>query len=200
MSDVFGLIGLGAAAFAATDIDDMFVLMAFFATRRYHTAHIVSGQLIGIGALVAISMAGSLIALVIPQSFIGLMGLLPIALGIKEALELRKKENEDKEVKPRFKAAFLPFLAVAMVTIANGADNIGVYVPLFATNSEAGQLAMFALVFLALAAVWCAVAYYLVNHSFLAERIRRAGRFILPFVLIGLGAFILAEAFLIPSS
>jgi cadmium resistance protein CadD (predicted permease) len=46
-------------------------------------------------------------------------------------------------------------------------------------------------------ALWCGFAYYLVNHSFLAERIRRAGSKVLPFVLIGLGVYILAEAFLI---
>lgn len=200
MADIPSLIGLGAAAFVATDIDDMFVLMAFFATRRYPTPHIVFGQFLGIGALIAISLIGSLIALVIPPSFIGLMGLLPIALGIKELLELRKGNDDDKgEPRPRFRsnAAYLSFLAVAMVTIANGGDNIGIYTPLFATNNEVSQLVMFASIFLAMTAIWCALAYYLVNHSILAERIRRIGRFVLPFVLIGLGVFILAEAFLL---
>ena len=82
-----------------------------------------------------------------------------------------------------------------MVTIANGGDNIGIYTPVFATNNEVIQLVMFASIFLAMTAIWCGLAYYLVNHSFLAERIRHIGRFIFPFVLIGLGIFILAEAF-----
>jgi cadmium resistance transport/sequestration family protein len=199
MADIISLLGIGAAAFAATDIDDMFVLMAFFATRRYFTPHIVFGQFLGIGTLIAISLAGSLVALVIPRNFLGLMGLLPIALGIKELLELRKgEEDDDEEPKPRFqtKAAYLSFLGVAMVTIANGGDNIGIYTPLFAINNEISQLVMFVFIFLALTAVWCGLAYYLVNHSFLAGQIRRIGRFILPFVLIGLGIFIMGEAFL----
>jgi len=200
MADIPGLVGLGAAAFIATDIDDMFVLMAFFATRRYSTPHIVFGQFLGIGALIAVSLIGSLIALVIPPSFIGLLGLLPIALGIKELLELRKGNEDDiGDAKPRFqsKTAYLSFLSVAMVTIANGGDNIGIYTPLFATNNDASQLVMFTSIFLALTAVWCGLAYYLVNHSILAGRIQRIGRLILPFVLIGLGIFILAEAFLL---
>jgi cadmium resistance protein CadD (predicted permease) len=48
-----------------------------------------------------------------------------------------------------------------------------------------------------LTGVWCGVASYLVNHSFLADRFRRITSRILPFVLIGLGLYIMAEAFLL---
>jgi cadmium resistance protein CadD (predicted permease) len=52
-------------------------------------------------------------------------------------------------------------------------------------------------VVMALTAVWCGIAAYLVNHSFLADRFRRIASRILPFVLIGLGIYILAEASLL---
>lgn len=48
-----------------------------------------------------------------------------------------------------------------------------------------------------LTAFWCGTAFYLVNRSFLADRFRRISRKVLPFVLIALGIYILAEAFLL---
>ncbi len=45
-------------------------------------------------------------------------------------------------------------------------------------------------------AVWCSIGYYLVNHSFLVDHIRRIGHLILPFVLIALGIYIMIEEFI----
>jgi cadmium resistance protein CadD (predicted permease) len=86
---------------------------------------------------------------------------------------------------------------VAGVTIANGGDNIGIYVPLFASSSTLAEIITLVAIFLAVTAVWCALAYYLVNHQLIATRLRRVGHIVLPFVLIGLGAYILANAFLL---
>jgi cadmium resistance protein CadD (predicted permease) len=64
--DFFGFLGIGVAAFVATNIDDIFILMIFFSTHRFHIYDIVLGQYLGIGSLIAISALGSLLALVIP--------------------------------------------------------------------------------------------------------------------------------------
>jgi cadmium resistance protein CadD (predicted permease) len=195
MADFLSLIGLGIAAFAATNIDDIFVLMMFFSALSIPPRHIVSGQYLGIGLLVAISTVGSLLSLVVPSSIIGLMGVLPIAIGIKKLLEVRKKKNEvSKQV---LQSSYMSFFAVATVTFANGGDNIGVYTPLFATNRGVSEIITLSAVFMAMTAVWCASAYFLVNHPLVDSRIRRIGHIILPFILMGLGVFILAEAFLI---
>jgi len=44
-------------------------------------------------------------------------------------------------------------------------------------------------------AIWCIAAYYLVNHPLVASKIRHIGHFVLPFVLIGLGIYILVKSF-----
>jgi cadmium resistance protein CadD (predicted permease) len=88
-------MGVGIAAFVSTNIDDLLILMAFFATPRFLPFQIVLGQYIGMGSLIAVSLLGLLIALVVPVNLIGLIGLFPIAIGIKELLELHKKSNDD---------------------------------------------------------------------------------------------------------
>jgi cadmium resistance protein CadD (predicted permease) len=195
-ADFLSLIGLGIAAFAATNIDDIFVLMMFFSALSIPPRHVILGQYLGIGLLVAISAVGSLISLVVPPTIIGLMGVLPIAIGIKKLLEVRKKEK-DEVSKKALQSSYMSFFAVAAITFANGGDNIGVYTPLFATNSGISEIVTLSAVFMTMMAVWCASAYFLVNHPLIASRIRQIGHIILPFILIGLGVFILAEAFLI---
>jgi cadmium resistance protein CadD (predicted permease) len=77
MIDIISLVAIGVAAFVATNIDDIFVLMIFFSSLAYPVRQIVLGQYIGIGLLVAIGVLGSLIALVVPTYVIGLLGIVP---------------------------------------------------------------------------------------------------------------------------
>lgn len=75
--------GLGVALFAATNIDDLLVLIAFFADPRYGAAQVVAGQCLGIAALVAASLVAASVSLVLPDDAVGMLGFLPIAVGLK---------------------------------------------------------------------------------------------------------------------
>jgi cadmium resistance protein CadD (predicted permease) len=212
--DFSALVSVGIAAFVSTNIDDLLILMAFFATTRFSPFQIVLGQYIGMGSLIAVSLLGLLIALVVPRNLIGLIGLFPISIGIKELLELHKKRNndnnnnkdneEEKEKKEELakqhlqrskKIAYVPFLTVASVTFSGG-EEIGIYTSLFATNNELIHIITIVSVVMVLTGFWCGLANYFVNHSFLAVRFRHIGGRLLPFVLIGLGIYVMAEAFL----
>jgi cadmium resistance protein CadD (predicted permease) len=205
-------VGIGIAAFVSTNIDDLLILIAFFATPRFPPFQIVFGQYIGMVSLIAISLLGLLIALVVPRNLIGLIGFFPIAIGIKELLELHKKSNDDddnnkdneEEKKEELaiqrlerskKIAYVPFLTVAAVTFSGG-EEIGIYTSLFATNNEVSHIITLVSVVMVLTGFWCGLANYFVNHSFLADRFRHIAARLLPFVLIGLGIYILVEAFL----
>lgn len=124
MTEFFSLLGIGIAAFAATNIDDIFVLMIFFSTHSFHVREVVIGQYLGIGSLIAISTIGSILAFVIPLHVIGLMGLIPISIGI---IRVIRRRDTDVVPEPQIiskKKSYLSFLAVAAVTFSNGADNI----------------------------------------------------------------------------
>jgi cadmium resistance protein CadD (predicted permease) len=200
--DFPALVGVGVAAFVSTNIDDLFILMVFFATPRFPFFQIVLGQYIGMGSLIGVSLAGSLIALVLPRNIIGLIGLFPIIIGIKELLELRKKGDDEYEKKLTKKLLrsrtkiHLSFLTVAAVTFSGG-EEIGIYTTLFVINNEVGAIITLISVVMVLTAFWCLLANYLVKYSFLADIFRSIGSRVLPYVLIGLGIYILAEAFLL---
>jgi cadmium resistance protein CadD (predicted permease) len=162
MIDTLGLVAIGVIAFVATNIDDIFVLMMFFSSLTFPVRQVVLGQYIGIGLLIAISVLGSLIALVVPTYIIGLMGIIPIAIGIKNLVEIRKKNKSASRqvVQDKKNRSSLSFLAVAAVTFSNGGDNIGVYVPLFSKYNIVSQIATLTAVFIAMTAVWCVTSYF----------------------------------------
>jgi cadmium resistance protein CadD (predicted permease) len=192
LTDFFA-VGVGIFAFIATDIDDLFVLMLFFSSPKYHKWQVVVGQYVGIGALVAVSTLGSLFALVVPQYIIGLLGIVPITIGVIRLLHLRNNSYKSNEIKMPVNKwqNHLSILTVAGVTFSNGGDNIGVYTPLFAKYNSAFEVIYLSTLFLIMTAVWCIIAYYLVRHPLIATRMKKTGHIIFPLVLIGLGLYIL---------
>ncbi len=197
MADIAGLIAIGIAGFADTNIDDIFVLLMFFSysSMTFPPKQIVLGQYIGIGLLVAISALGVFFSLAVPSYIIGLLGIVPIAIGIRKIVALRKKSESHSNQASQDKNKNLAFAAVASVTFSNGGDNIGVYTPLFAKYNSPGEITVLVAIFMSMTALWCIAAYCLVNHPLVALKIRHTGHMILPFILIGLGAYILAESF-----
>jgi cadmium resistance protein CadD (predicted permease) len=192
---------VGIVLFATTNIDDIFLLSAFFADRTLRAWAVVVGQFAGIGALTLASAAAALLALAIPEGWIALLGLAPLVLGIRSLRALwqsRNTSNSDETERLRAAEArarrttHSQWIAVAFVTMANGGDNLGVYIPLF--SRELSWVPLYAAVFAVMTAVWCAAGYWLVHHPFLGARIRQYGHVALPFVLIVLGIHILSDA------
>jgi cadmium resistance transport/sequestration family protein len=195
----------GVTSFTATNIDDIVILTLFFAkvNATFRPRHIVAGQYLGFLGLILVSLPGYFGGILIPRTWVGWLGLLPIAIGI---YHLFKTDSEDTTVQtvstPDVLAAGrspLPGLLspqiyqVAAVTLANGGDNIGIYVPLFA-NSTPMSLGIILGVFLVMIGLWCSIAYQLTRHPWAAKTIARYGHRIFPFVLIGLGVAIFVDS------
>lgn len=190
-----GLPALLAAAivlFVVTNIDDIVILLGFFSDPKLTARQIAWGQFVGILGLYGVSVVASLLSLIVPAAYIGLLGLFPIAIGIKEGWELLRGGDEiADDVLGTF--AHGNVLAVAAVTVANGGDNVSIYIPVFATQT-ALEIAVIGLVFLVMTAIWLAFAHWLTNHPTLGAPIRRYGQRAMPVVLIVLGIWILYEA------
>ncbi|MEU7846214.1 cadmium resistance transporter [Micromonospora parva] len=188
MIDLLSTAGAAAVVFAATDIDDIVILTLFFVaartTGRPRTWQIVAGQYLGIGALALASavIAGGL--LVVPDPWTGLLGLLPIALGVRA---LRGSGDDEQP------AVVTGALGVAGVTIANGADNVAVYVPVFRALGVADSAA-FLLVFVLLIAVWCVAGAWLGGHRRVVRLVERAGAWLVPAIFIAIGLVILVSS------
>jgi cadmium resistance protein CadD (predicted permease) len=171
------------------------VLLAFLADPKVRRGQIVAGQFIGIGILYGASVLASLLSLVIPPAYIGLLGLVPIAMGLKQVWELRNSgvDGADQGDVRASTETHGNVVAVAVVTIANGGDNISIYTPLFASRSGT-DIAIIGIVFATMTFLWVAAAHWLTQHRTLGAPIRRYGHRAVPFVLIALGILILYES------
>ncbi len=180
-------------AFASTNIDDLFILALFFGDKGYKPSDIYLGQYLGIIVLIGISVTGSWVGNFIDVKYIGILGLFPIYLGVRQIINLIKGEKEEgKSVQQEKRSSTTGALSVATVTIANGGDNIGTYVPLLARLSTWDKSIMIVL-FLGMVMIWLTTAKYLTTHPLLAKTIARYGHVITPVVLCALGLFILKE-------
>jgi cadmium resistance protein CadD (predicted permease) len=192
-------ISLAAVVFISTNIDDIFLLAAFFADKKLKIRAIVLGQFLGIAGLVAASAVVALMAVALPEGWISLLGFVPFYLGLVQAKELWSESNdsvEDEAIQLQEhqmeRSLHSQVLAVAGVTVANGGDNLGVYIPLFANSLN--LVPLFAAVFAVMTLLWCVLGYALVNNPIFGHFIRRYGHKILPAVLILLGLDILSGA------
>jgi cadmium resistance protein CadD (predicted permease) len=174
----FSLALLSTGAFITTNIDDLFLLVGFFSDRSFSRRHIFAGQILGMAAIVTISLAAASAALAISPAHVGLLGLAPIVIGIGG--------KTGEEGRP----TAVGILQVATVTIVNGGDNMAAYTPVFATQGSREMSATLA-IFAGLTLVWCFAALWLVRRTALGKPLRRYGRVLLPFILIGLGVLIL---------
>ena len=194
MDDVFVEAGLALILFVGTNIDDVFILLAFFSDRRYQAPAVIAGQYAGILALTLGSILLSLFVKTVPGGYAGLLGLIPLGMGIKKLFE--KEQPDEEAAASRGAGRPAAGLSVAAVTIANGGDNVGVYVPVFATK-PAATLMFYLVIFCFLTAAWCGLALYLVNHRSIGAHIRRFGPPFIPWVFIGLGVYIMYDSDLI---
>jgi cadmium resistance protein CadD (predicted permease) len=200
MKSLAALLGLAIVLFVSTNVDDLVVLIAFFANSRFRARDVVAGQYAGVAVLFIVSAAGALLSLVIPKAYLGLLGIFPILIGIGKLLELRRDRTRTAPSKDLVATtgSHGNIASVALVTVANGGDNIGVYIPSFAVHSGT-QVAIIAVVFVALTALLCMLAHWMVSHPRLGAPLRRYGHIFAPLVLIALGILIIYNAGSIPS-
>jgi cadmium resistance protein CadD (predicted permease) len=147
--------------------------------------------------------------LFIQREWLGLLGIIPIAIGMKQLINQQAEGTESTEVQtvtpdfPRLlhlNPVFSFFLSilhpntyqVAAVTIANSGDNISVYIPLFA-GQDFVSLGIIIAVFLAMVGVGCGIAYLLTSQVTIGYILSRYGRAMIPFILMSLGLFIMYD-------
>ncbi|MGW4464483.1 cadmium resistance transporter [Micromonospora sp. NPDC004704] len=194
MGDLASTLLTAVGVFAGTNVDDIIVLTVLFLSARAsglpRVWQVWAGQYAGIGVLVAVSAVAALGLTIVPDEWVGLLGLLPFALGVRGLIVAIRARGQDEAPGA---AVATGLVSVAGVTIANGADNISVYTPLFRTVGLTDSLVSVA-VFAALTAVWCLVGSWLGSHRQVIAIVRRYGHWIVPGVFMLIGAVIVIES------
>lgn len=142
-----------------------------------------TGVLVGVSAVVAVGL------LLVPDEWVGLLGLAPLALGVRGLIKAtRAKPSDDRS--PVIASGAI---SVTVLIVANGGDNLSVYPPLFRTLGVADSLVT-AAVFAVLVGVWCAIGSLLASHKQLVGVVERFGHWLVPGIFVILGAAIILES------
>lgn len=181
--------------YSGTAVDLLIILMLFFAKRksRKDIINIYLGQFLGSVSLIFLSLLFAFVLNYIPsKEILGLLGLIPIFLGLKVLLlgdSDGKAIAKDGLRKDNKNLIFL----VAMITIAScGADNIGVFVPYFTTLNLA-NLIVTLLTFLVMNYLLVFSAQKLAQVPSVGETLKKYSRWFIAVVYLGLGMYILIE-------
>jgi cadmium resistance protein CadD (predicted permease) len=200
-------LGVAAAAFVGTNVDNTVVTMAMIAGAPLERARrIAIGQVAGFVVLVAAAAAGAVLLFEFSTAVVGLLGLVPLAIGVRGLIGLARHRDGDPEAdaaatstgrwrrrRPEQRAVGRGFTAAALVTVAAGGDNLAVYIPLFRVGGVA-RLSVIAVVF-ALGEV-AVTALVLVggSHPRVRATLSRLGAVAVPLLLCAIGVLVLASA------
>ena len=246
MAPIFAAAAAAAAGFIATSVDELLLLVASFARASSPNSDltpsdVVLGNLLGFALVLAASALG-LAGILLPPSYIKLIGLLPLLLGCRQLARRAIKWHRKRSAKrdsggggggggdageaaegllpeppastqapspspappvppPALLARCLrPRVAeMAAITLAGGAEEVSVYLPLLASESGSpANVATVLLVLVVLMAVWLALAAALVRSPPVARAIENFGEACEPWLMIVVGIYCLLGSVLIP--
>ncbi len=177
-------------AYISTNIDDIFVIMILLAqAAKGAKGQLIAGHFLGVGIVTAISMLGAFGLQNLPLKYVGILGLVPIGLGIKAWLDHKKGADDDDA--PDAKGVSL--LSMAMITLGNGADNVGVYIPLFTGFTGMERIGA-VVVFAVLTALWAFFANSLAEFPKVKTAVGKYKHIVIPAVFILLGVYIILDS------
>lgn len=183
--------------YISTSIDYLIILIILFAqlSQNKQKWHIYAGQYLGTGLLVGASLVAAYVVNFVPEEWmVGLLGLIPIYLGIRFAILGEDAEEEEEEIIERLEQskANQLFWTVTLLTIASGGDNLGIYIPYFA-SLDWSQTLVALLVFVIGIIIFCEISRVLSSIPLIFETIEKYERIIVPLVFILFGLYIMYE-------
>jgi cadmium resistance protein CadD (predicted permease) len=212
MDWLIATIKIGLAAAIATTFDDNIYLTGFFSevNRTFRPKNIIVGELLGFTTLISVSLVGFILGLIVDSAWIGLLGILPILIGIRNLLTLNQDESaEDRSANLRRNAKVRGFESrrrslldilqdkqtykVSAVTISNGGNNLGIYIPLFASSTIQQLLVIIPICYL-IVSTWLFLSFNLTRQPGIAIILSRYASKFFPFVLMWLGLRIILDS------
>jgi cadmium resistance protein CadD (predicted permease) len=191
VSDLPATMLAAVGLFVATNLDNLIVLVVLYLSahaggvRRWA---IPVGQYVGALIVLTTSAVAAAGLVVVPREWVGLIGLIPMTLGVRGLWQVRNGAEERDH-----STGGSGLGSVIAVTVANGGDNISVYTAAFRTLDVRASVITF-LVALAIVGPWCLVGSYLARHRRVAAMVDRAGHILVPVAFIAVGAVILVRS------
>ena len=193
MTSLLGVIPLTAVAYMATNLDNFALLVTLLARYRAQDRAVRLGYLASMLILMIAAYLIGRAAVFLPVEYLGLLGIVPVIIGVYGIVRLRF----DTSTAPfadvsSLTAGSTVFMATLVSQIANGTDTVVIIGALFADSAPAADV-LILMTLAASASLFLLIAVYAVRHPALSRWIDRYAALITPFILIGVGAYILSN-------
>ena len=190
MQDVFAMVGVGLAAFASTNTDNLLLIAVLLGRKAQRPSAVLIGYVGAVVTIAALGLAAARLADAVPSGVLGYLGIVPLSMGLVRLQRSLRGGGSSSEGSAR--PTGVGALAVAAVMLSNGSDTLAVLLPLFAETPEPLTYVLAATVVVA-TFIWFALARWVAGHAWVAARLESVERWLVPLVLIGLGVYIMMD-------
>jgi len=190
---LIAIIPIAAGAYVATNLDNFILLVSLLARYRDHTANVVAGYFVCVLILGFTGYWIGAAATIAPVEYLGLLGIVPISIGVYELVQLRRGAEKTYVVKDTSSGGLqMVFMTALISQLGNGADTVVIFSILF-TDSKPSADVLILLTLAAMAVIFVVVGIYAVRHPALSKWVDRYAQRAMPFVLIIVGVYVLAN-------
>jgi cadmium resistance protein CadD (predicted permease) len=189
MNDVLPIIGVAAVAFVATNADNLLLLFAFLADHSYKAWQVIVGYALGMVAILALSWLVAWFAHFLRPDYVGLLGVVPIGLGLKRLYDRFVRHADSAEPASSSRPTHSQIITVALADVAHGPDTIILFSALLADADLVAQFSI-SIAYLVLVIGWSSLGFFLLGHPRVRGPAQRYGNQLSPYLLIGVGIYI----------
>ena len=193
MNTLLIIVPVTAAAFVATNMDNLVLLVALLSRHARQSAPVIAGYAAAMALLLGVSFALGRAAEVIPVSYLGYLGLVPLGMGIFGLIAVfRPRQDALPDSATPVGKPVAVAIATALTQLSNGTDTLLTFSALFADSSARADILVSA-TFAGMTGLFCITGLYILKHESLGQRLRRASLYLAPLLLIFIGTYILAD-------
>ncbi len=193
MEDIILAISVSFVAFLSTSIDNLFLLVTLSLHSKYGTNKVRAGYLLAIVLMLIICLVLAQSAQLMPEKLIPYIGLVPLGIGLYELYQLIiNKEDSSSFAHEGLEAGKGTVWAIAIIMLTHSWDSIGVLAPLFA-DTKTTLLPWMAASVVTTGILLILTGQWAVSHPRVRQILAKIAPKILPFLLIGVGLYILTN-------
>jgi cadmium resistance protein CadD (predicted permease) len=189
-----GLAGLVVTGYLATHLDNLIILVVLLGAAPGKRAAIILGFITAAISVIALCGLGVLLGGWLHPALVGYLGLAPLCLGLHQLYTRYRRRvaalvpDED----PTGGGEAANWLSSFLLMAGNSGDSIAVFLPLLAESSR-DALLLISSGFLLMALAWSVLALLIAGEPRIARRIEARGAALVPWIMIGVGLYILLD-------
>ncbi|PSF39264.1 hypothetical protein C7H19_00285 [Aphanothece hegewaldii CCALA 016] len=192
---IFLIINLTIVTFISSSLDNLLLLIGFMGNYSSYKREVVIGYLMDIFIVNIVALVFSYWLGIFPIHFLKYLGIIPISLGIYQILQIFNRSSTNESVKQLdvSKSKIKIILTVCGIMLANSGDTLAVFLA-FMTDTQQGLRWLVLVTSLFMGVLWGIIARIFLSSSRLKSLIEPISKYVLPFVLIFIGWYILTDS------